>query len=61
VSVDCGWCCKPLAPNAPRWRLHASETARFSGKTLMSLHPECGEEWLDTMPFEPEMKARAAS
>jgi hypothetical protein len=56
VSVDCGWCCKQVSPNAPRWRLHSSESSRFSGQTLLTLHPACGEEWLETIPFLPDMQ-----
>lgn len=55
MSVDCGWCCKPVEPNAPRWRLHASESTRFSGRTLLTLHPECGEELWDTIAVAPAL------
>lgn len=45
--ITCPWCNQPVAPNAPRMRLHQSESTVFTGNTLATFHPDCGDELLD--------------
>jgi hypothetical protein len=47
--ITCPWCNHPVQPNAPRMRLHQSETTTFSGNTLATFHPDCGDALLDML------------
>lgn len=46
-KITCAWCNDPVLPNAPRMRVHESDSIRFSGNTLAHMHPECGDELLN--------------
>lgn len=47
--ITCPWCGREVAANAARMRIHQSETTRFSGNTLATLHVDCGDLLLDLL------------
>ena len=57
-KITCSWCGTSVEPNAPRMRVHQSESSKQITKCLATLHPECGDALLDYCERRVARKAR---